>query len=192
VTKTIERTREQRKKFEAFCRSLSEEELNRPVPDSTWIVKDFVSHLGSLDPTLTQFFKATAAGRPEEEGLTADGGSLDIDALNDELVAERREWPVERILGEAAANRTDLIAALEAISEEDVSRVMNFQGDNKRSPAQMPLKVFLAGWKMHDAIHAADMLKALPQRAEDPEVRAWMNHPMIKGYQTAMAGPSRR
>jgi hypothetical protein len=192
VTKTIERTREQRKKFEAFCRSLSEEELSRPVPDSTWIVKDFVSHLGSLDPTLTQLFKVTVAGRPEEAAITADGSRFNLDALNDGLVAERREWPVERILQEAATNRVGLIAALEAMSEEDVSRVMHFQGDNKRSPAQLPLKVFLMGWSMHDAIHAADMLKALPERASDAEITAWVEHPVIKGYQAAMAGPARR
>src|SRR5437867_1848587 len=192
ATKTIERIREQREKFEEFCRSLSEEELRRPVPDSTWIVKDFVSHLGSLDPTLTQFFVLTAQGRPGEAALTADGNRFDLDALNDRLVAERREWPLERILAEAATNRAELIAALEPMSEEDVSRVMHFQGDNKRSPAQLPLKAFLMGWSLHDPIHAADMLKALPERAADPEIQAWVEHPVIKGYQAAMAGPARR
>src|SRR3989454_9386748 len=95
VVRTI---REQRERFEAFCRSLSEEELERPVPNSTWIVKDFLSHLGSLDPTMTQLFEATAAGHPEEATLTSDGSPFDIDALNDGLVAERRSWPLERIL----------------------------------------------------------------------------------------------
>jgi hypothetical protein len=192
VTKTIERTREQRKKFEAFCRSLSEEELNRPVPDSTWIVKDFASHLASLDPTLTQLFKVTAAGKPEEAILTEGGQPFDIDAFNDDLVAERRAWPLERILDEASANRVGLIAALETISEEDVSRVLSSPGDNKRGPAQLPLKMFLLGWSMHDAIHAADMLKALPERASDAEITAWVEHPVIKFYQAAMAGPARR
>jgi len=192
VTKAIERTREQRKKFEAFCRSLSEEELNRPVPDSTWIVKDFVSHLGSLDPTLTRFFSLTAKGRPEEAVLTDGANSLDIDALNDELVAERRDWSLERILDEASANRTVLITALEAISEEDVGRVIHFQGDDKRSPAQLPLKAFMRGWSLHDPIHVADMVKALPERAEEPEMKAWLDDTVVKWYQTAMAGPAKR
>jgi len=104
----------------------------------------------------------------------------------------RREWPLERILDEAAANRAELIAALEPMSEEDVSRVMHFQGDNKRSPAQLPLKAFLMGWSLHDPIHAADMLKALPERAADPAIQAWIEHPVIKGYQAAMAGAARR
>ena len=192
ATKTIERIGEQREQFEAFCRSLSEEELRRPVPDSTWIVKDFVSHLGSLDPTLTSWFLLTAQGSPEQPAVTADGSKFDIDALNDRLVAERREWPLEQILDEAAANRAELIAALEPMSEEDVSRVMHFQGDNKRSPAQLPLKAFLMGWSLHDPIHAADMLKALPERAADPAIQAWIEHPVIKGYQAAMAGAARR
>ncbi len=54
VTTVVRTIREQREKFETFCRSLSEEELRRPVPESTWIVKDFVSHLGSLDPTTSR------------------------------------------------------------------------------------------------------------------------------------------
>ena len=32
--------RKNRRKFQEFCFSLSEDELKRPVPDSTWIVKD--------------------------------------------------------------------------------------------------------------------------------------------------------
>ncbi len=192
ITTVVRTIREQREKFERFCRSLSEEELERPVPDSTWIVKDFVSHLGSLDPTLTRFFSLTGAGRPEEAGLTQDGSALDIDALNDALVAERRAWPLERILEEASRNREELIEALEQLSEEDAGREMHFRGDNKRSPARLPLKAFLTGWSLHDPIHVADMLKALPERVADPDVKAWVDQPMVQAYQTSMAGPARK
>ena len=41
-----------RAKFEVFCRSLSDEQLNRQVPSSTWIVKDFISHLATIDGTV--------------------------------------------------------------------------------------------------------------------------------------------
>ena len=51
---------------------------------------------------------------------------------------------------------------------------MYFPGDDKRSPAKIPLRVFLMGWSRHDPIHAADMLKALPERADDPETAAWV------------------
>jgi hypothetical protein len=55
----------------------------------------------------------------------------------------------------------------------------------------VPLKLFIAGWAHHDAVHVADMLKALPERADDPDMRAWMDHPAIIWYQKTMAGPAR-
>jgi len=192
VAGIIDSIRQHREKFERFCLSLSEEELSRPVPDSSWVVRDFVSHLGTLDPELARSFGAAAAGRPEEAGRNADGTPFDLDGYNDAQVAERRDWPLERILEEAAGNRTALVETLERLTDEDISRVMHFQGDAKRSPANLPLKVFLMGWSLHDPIHVADMLKALPERADDPELAAWVRHPVIQGYQQAMAGPPRR
>jgi len=192
VAGIIDSIRGHRAKFERFCRSLSEEEMARPVPDNTWVVKDFVSHLATLDSELARTFEAAAAGRPEDAGRNADGTPFDLDGFNDAQVAGRRERPLERILEEAADNRAALIETLERLTDEDISRVMHFQGDAKRSPAQLPLKAFLMGWSLHDPIHVADMLKALPQRADDPELAAWLSHPVIQGYQQAMSGPARR
>ncbi len=66
VQSIIHSIREHREKFERFCHSLSEEELGQPVPGSTWVVKDFVSHLATLDTEMARSFEAAAAGRPEE------------------------------------------------------------------------------------------------------------------------------
>jgi hypothetical protein len=176
-----------RERFEAFCRSLSEEELSRPVPDSTWVVKDFVSHLATLDPGIAVSIESAVSGRPETSGPMSD-----LDAYNEGLVTERREWPLERILEEARANRAKLIAVLEGLTEEEVGRTVHFMGDAKRSPADLPLKVFLLGWARHDPIHAVDMLRALPERQGDAELAAWTDDPVIKGYQIAMSGPPRR
>jgi len=192
VAGIIDSIRGHREKFERFCRSLSDEELSRPVPDSTWTLKDFVSHLATLDPELARTFEAAAAGHPEDAGRNADGSPFDLDGYNDARVAERRDWPLERILAEAADNRVALIETLERLTDEEISRAMHFQGDAKRSPAQLPLKAFLLGWSLHDPIHVADMLKALPERADDPELAGWLSHPVIQGYQQAMAGPARR
>ena len=192
VAGIIASIRDNRARFERFCHSLGDEELARPVPDSTWIVKDFASHLATLDPALAHTFQATAEGRPEDAGRNPDGSPFDLDGFNDAHVAERRDWPLERILAEAAGNRAGLIETLEGLTDEGIARTLHFQGDAKRSPAQLPLNVFLMGWSLHDPIHVADMLKALPERAGDPELAAWLSHPVIQGYQQAMAGPPRR
>ena len=192
VQHVIQSIREHRERFERFCRSLSEEELSRPVPDASWVVKDFVSHLGALDPEMARSFEASAGGRPEEASRTAEGLPFDLDAFNDARVAERRQWPLDRILEEASRNRAALIETLERLTDEEIARMAHFGGDTKRSAADLPLKVFLLGWARHDPIHAADMLKALPERASDPELAAWVDDPVVKGYQQAMSGPPRR
>ncbi len=161
MQRVIQSIREHRQKFERFSRSLSEEELGQPVPGSTWVVKDFVSHLATLDTEMARSFEAAAGGRPEEASRTAEGLPFDLDAFNDARVAERQQWPLERILEEASGNRAALIETLERLTDEDIAQVIHFRGDAKRSPADLPLRAFLLGWARHDPIHAADMLKAL-------------------------------
>jgi hypothetical protein len=160
VSAAIERFKENRTRFVQFCCSLSEEELARPVPDSTYTVKDFVSHLGTLDPALTQQVEALAAGRVEPIGGAEDGTPFDIDKYNDGLVAERRDWPLERILDEAAANREEFLQALAKLEDAQIEQTMHFTGDNKRPPADIQFKMFLQGLARHDPIHVADMVKA--------------------------------
>ena len=54
----------------------------------------------------------------------------------------------------------------------------------------LPLSQFLPGWACHDAIHVADMLKALPERRHDPQIVAWLERldlaASINSYQKAM------
>jgi hypothetical protein len=101
-------------------------------------------------------------------------------------VAERRSWPIRQIFDEAATNRERLIAALGRLDEEQVARPMHFS-DPKRGSADFPLKAFLVGWAQHDPIHVADMLKALPERAQDAELKSWLANPFVSGYQASMS-----
>lgn len=181
-----------RERFEAFCRSLSEEELARPVPHSTWTVKDFASHLATLDTELARWFEAVREGRTAEPVHGADGRPFDVDTWNDAAVAERRAWSLNRIFEEAAANRERMLAALETLEDEQIERTFHFPGDNKRAAADIPFKLFLLGVARHDIIHAADMLKALPERAEDAELKSWLDDPAVRWYQDAMSGPRKR
>jgi hypothetical protein len=192
VLKLIERFKENRMRFVEFCRSLSEAELARAVPGSTYTVKDFVSHLGTLDPALTQQLRALAAGRVQQIAESDDGTPFDIDKYNDTLVAERREWPLEAILEEAERNREQFLAALANLHDEQTQQTMHFTGDNKRPPADIAYGLFLNGLTRHDPIHVADMVKALPERAADPAIQAWINDSVVQWYQTTMAGPATR
>jgi len=176
-----------RRRFEAFCYSLSDEELDRPVPNSTWIVRDFAAHLDTLDVAITRWLRALAAGGESLDSTRNDDGSMfDVDAFNDAHVAKRRDWPLARVFEEADANRRDLIDALRVLTDEQIDTPMRFSGDAKRRPGDLPLRTFLIGWAQHDPMHVADMLKALPERAADADLRRWLDNPFVAGYQAIM------
>jgi uncharacterized damage-inducible protein DinB len=181
-----------RQQFEEFCRSLSEEELARPVPDSTWTVKDFIIHLAQFDTEVARWMEALKAGRIEAPGRNEDGGAFDVDAYNNARVAERHDWPLERILAEGAENRANLIVVMEELEDAHIEQTVQFPGDNKRDPAQVQFKLFLMGLARHDPVHVADMVKALPERAANPAIAAWIDDGAVRWYQQAMAGPPRR
>ena len=198
----IEVIRENRRRFEAFVHSLTEEQLMRPVPETTWVVRDFAAHLDTLDTALLGWFQAAGGGAPAAPAAaaerapavprpTTDRGEFDVDAFNDAQVAERRSWTLERIFAEAAANRARVIEAMETLTDEQLARPMHFPGDHKRAAGDLPLNLFLAGWAQHDAMHVADMIKALPERADDPEIKRWLDNPFVAGYQAVMSGPAR-
>jgi hypothetical protein len=193
VDRVIQTMKDERVRFEAFCRSLTDEEQNRMVPpDNKWSVKDFAAHLGTLDTEMVRWFDGVAAGKMDQPALGDDGTPFNVDNWNDKIVATRHDWSLDQIFEEAASNRVKLLESLSKLTEEQVNAVAHFAGDNKRPPADIPLKLFLLGLARHDAIHVADMLKALPERANDPEVKAWLDHPAVTWYQNAMSGPAVR
>ena len=75
-------------------------------------------------------------------------------------------------------------------SDEKLDNTVRFGGARKRPPVDLPLGQFLPGWTYPDAIHVADMLKALPERRTDPEIVAWLGRPdlvaSISSYQKAI------
>jgi hypothetical protein len=183
---------EERDRFERFCRSLSEDELTRPVPISTWIVKDFISHLATLDEPIGRWFAAVADG----DGSAGMGGGADsepwnVDRFNDTAVAARRERPLDEIIAGAVRQRAALLGVLGRLEDTMLDQTIRFGGDGKRPPRDIPFGQFLQGWARHDVIHVADMLKTLPERRGDPEVVAWFARPevhtVVDFYQKAMA-----
>jgi hypothetical protein len=188
----IDGLRKNREVFAEFCRSLSDEELARPVPpDNKWTVKDFIIHNLTFDDLTTEWVNSVAAGNTAAPAGT-DGEPFDVDAWNNQRVEERRHLSIDQLLEQSEPERRSFEEALAKLSEENLKAVVDFPGDNKRDPGQVPFGLFLHGLIRHDQIHTVDMLKALPERAEDPELKAWVDDRMVNWYQTAMAGPAKR
>lgn len=174
-----------RARFEDFCRSLSPEELNRPVPRSTWLVRDFIAHLATIDVPVGNMFAAIHAQDASKPAIPEDK-PFEVDGWNDRQVEARRNRSLEEILAEAARARTDLKARMAVLTDEDLARTMKFGGDSKRAPAEIPFASYLRGWCKHDPMHALDMSRALPDR--QAALAPWFDDPVIQGYQKAMNG----
>jgi|KBSSwiStaDraftv2_1062776.scaffolds.fasta_scaffold754316_2 hypothetical protein len=173
-----------REKFDSFCRSLGADELDRAVPGSTWVVRDFIAHLATIDRPVGEMFESMHAGR--DPGVrTGDGDRWNVDRWNDGQVQARRGRSIEELLSEAAETRAALRRHLVALSAEDLTRMMKFAGDARRPAAEFPLGAYLHGWCKHDPMHAVDMIRALPGRLT-PELEAWFDDPVVQGYQKAM------
>jgi hypothetical protein len=182
---------EERNRFELFCRSLTAEELARPVPDSAWQVRDFIAHLATVDRPVAAWFAAIQGEPQQGDRPGASQDNRGIDGFNDAAVAKRRDRSVQELLAEAARERAALVEVLGRFTEEQVASTVRFGGDSKRPPTDLQVSRYLQGWARHDVIHVADMLKALPERRMDPLIADWLADPaaqaVIGVYRRAMA-----
>lgn len=179
---------DERRRFERFCRSLTAEQLDRPVPGSDWRVRAFIAHVATLDGAYAGWIAQIAGDTVSTPHRGSTG--FDVDRFNEAEVGALRGRDVDDILTHAARCRAALVAALERLGDEQLDAEIRFGGDRKRPPSHLPLGRFLQNWARHDAIHVADMLKALPERRDDPEVTAWLGRPdtapIIDSYRRAM------
>ena len=188
VKAIVDSLHDDRARLDRFVRSLTEEELSRAVPGSTWTVKDFIAHVATLDAAYLGWFIALAGDA--DPGNHRGSPGFDVDHFNEAAVAERRGRSVNDILVEGTRLRARLISVMERFSDDKLDATIRRSGDRKRPPVSLPLGQFLPGWIRHDAIHVADMLKALPERRNDPEILTWLGRPdvpaSIGSYQKAM------
>lgn len=190
IDAVIDEIEAHRQNFESWCRSLSDEELMRPVPGSTWVVKDFISHLATIDTTVAEWFRSLASDNPETVRPEGNANRFNIDDWNDAQVAKRRDRSLDEIFEEAGETRALIIERLRAFDDEALDREIAFGGDSKRAPTKVRLGQYLSGWARHDPIHVNDMIRALPERRQDAEVTAWLDDteigPLARGYAKQM------
>ena len=116
-----------RMQFIVLCRSLNDEQLARPVPKSTWIVRDFIAHLGTIDGPVAQMFRSLHEG--VDPGVrSGDGQRWDVDRWNESRIQERRTKSVDELLFEAAAERTALRAVLASLTKDDLRKTITSSG----------------------------------------------------------------
>jgi hypothetical protein len=167
-----------RVRFEAFCRSLSQEELATPVPNAPWTVFDYIAHLATIEALINPWFGAMVGMPVTPSQEVPPPRPFDLDDWNEAIVARRAGRSLDQIFEEAAANREQYVANLERMTDEQLDSKVPFGGDRRKidlPPVMVPLHTVLAGIAIHDPMHTRDMLRALPQRADDPGLREWLD-----------------
>lgn len=164
-----------REQFEAFCRSLSTEELTTMVPGAPWTVHGYIAHLATIDslisPAFARFVGISDIPAPEVPPPTP----FDIDDWNEEIVPKREGATVEALLDEAARHRANYVRVLSALSDTQLEMMVPFGGDRKvidLPPTTVKLEDLCWGIALHDPNHTQDILRALPHRQSD--VREWL------------------
>ena len=166
-----------RVQFEHLCRSLSQAELATPIPASHWTVKDYVAHLATIDALIANGFSpmvGLVAPAPETPRLDP----FDIDDWNELAVRARAGASVDELLTEAAIHRANMAAAIEQMTDEHLDLVMPYGGDRKTLGPLPKSEVRFGGllWAIaiHDTTHAEDIVKALPQLANEGWLSEWL------------------
>ena len=164
-----------RERFEAFCRSLTVEELATPVPNTPWTVHGYIAHLATVDslisPLFARFIVITDIPLPDPPPPVP----FDIDEWNEAIVPLRASASLDDLLTEAARHRANYVRVVEALPEAQLDAMVPFGGDRKviDLPAtQVRLEDLLWAIALHDPNHTQDILRALPAR--EPEVRDWL------------------
>ncbi len=167
VEPVVREADDNRATYEAFCRSLTDEEMQTVIPGMTWRVKDYLAHLASIDIYVSEWFEHQAEGTRWRPALE-NGAPFDIDMWNEARIVERRDADVEELISEAATHRARLWAAVDRFSPEVLATTFNFRGN------EITFLRYLQLWVAHDPAHTADMLKGLPERQSDPALREWL------------------
>lgn len=164
-----------RERFEAFCRSLSQQELAAEVPDTPWSVHGYVAHLCTIDSLISPFFGPMVGISDIPAPDTPVPMPFDIDEWNEAIVPKRAGASLDDLFAEAARHRADYIRVLRALPEAQLDSMVPFGGDRRviELPATtVRLEDLLWAIALHDPNHTQDILRALPHREED--VREWL------------------
>lgn len=166
----LAKANENREFFERWVRSLTPAQLDAVGPDTHWRAKDYVAHLASIDVYVSEWFEHVADGKRWRPNDSEDGSPFNIDTWNEERIVERRDASLDDLFREAAQTRERLLAAVDRFTPEILASAFDFRGQ-----AGASYQRYLELWTLHDPAHAFDMLKGIPERKDDEELRSWIN-----------------
>lgn len=149
-----ERLKVEGEKSLTFFISLSEDQWSMKVytEDTTWKVRDILSHFVAAEQGFLQLFKDILAGG---SGTEED---FDIDTFNADQYAGMRDVPYQNLIGLFQAVRADMISLVSAMNESDLSKPGRHPFLGETTIGEMIKMVY-----RHNQIHHRDIRKLMTE-----------------------------
>lgn len=135
---------------------------SEPSPNRGWTNKDLLAHLASgYAVRIAHLESLVATGRPAP--------SFDVEATNDECVAERQDAPVDELIDEMIAVRDRILGLMRQLGEEHLCVETEIAGWPQ---GRGPFGDYLKEMSRHDLEHAAELQKSAGTDVPVPGVGA--------------------
>ncbi len=125
----LERMQAGREEWDALIAQIPDSALTAPVLSGGWSVKDLIAHVAAYENWTAAQIRAANEGRAPTNGElygteeTPDyPEGWDIDRQNALIYAQYKETPLAEVMTFSSQAFVDLVAAVEAVSDEDVAR----------------------------------------------------------------------
>ena len=124
--------------------------------DGRWSIRLVLAHVGSSQWSHLEVARRVTAG--EQTGIP----DFDLDTWNIAHVAERADWPVERILDDLETAQRETLAFLDGIDAETLAATGSHPALGHVTVGQA-LRIIA----VHDGMHRRDILKLLGEMRND-------------------------
>ncbi len=125
----LERMRAGREEWDALIAQIPDSARTEPALPGGWSVKDLIAHVAAYENWTAAQIRAANEGRaPTDrelygvEEMPEDPEGWDLDRQNAAIYARYKEMPLAEVMTFSSQAFADLVAAVEAVSDEDVAR----------------------------------------------------------------------
>jgi uncharacterized protein (TIGR03083 family) len=111
--------------FQAYVKTLTEQQLITPTDAAGWTAKDHIAHLVVWEDSINALLNKQS--RPGQMGIDPDTwAGRDFDKINAIIQRRERDKPLAEVMQWFEAVHTRLMAKLQTLAEEDLHRPYNY------------------------------------------------------------------